>query len=68
MAQTTEQTAGWLRLVRASADLGLPYNVTLRKVLIGELRGRQLDGKWFVEAESVRRLRDLRDREPLPAA
>ena len=64
MVDTTE----WWRLIRGAAELGLPYNVALRKVLTRELRGEQRDGKWWVSAQSVRDLREQREREPLPAA
>ena len=46
----------WLTLTNAAALLRMSYNVILRKVLVGDLRGERRDGHWFVDANDLDRL------------
>jgi hypothetical protein len=48
-------------LTQAAAQLGRSYNQVLRLVLLGELRGRQRDGRWTVSRESVESLLSKRN-------
>ena len=42
-----------IRLMQAAAELQLPYHSTLRLVLTGKLKGGQVDGRWYVDMQSV---------------
>jgi hypothetical protein len=53
----------WWRLMRAAAKAKISYGAALHKVLTGEWRGEQRDGKWWVQAESVRRHQNPRAHE-----
>ena len=44
-------------LTEAGYRLGLSYSQILRRVMVGELRGNRVDGKWSVDVEAVERLR-----------
>ncbi len=50
-------------LVEAAVKLGASYNQTLRWVILGRLKGERRDGRWFVSAADVERLRAERERE-----
>ncbi len=43
-------------LTEAGHRLRLSYNQILRRVMVGELRGEQIDGRWQVDADQVERL------------
>ncbi len=46
-----EQTT--ITLTQAGHRLGLSYNQILRRVMVGELRGECVDGKWSVDVDAV---------------
>ena len=43
-------------LTDAGYRLRLSYNQVLRQVMVGELRGERVDGKWKVDADQVEKL------------
>jgi hypothetical protein len=45
-----------LPLMKAAVILGKSYNQTLRLVLIGEIKGEQRNGRWFLDSGDVARL------------
>lgn len=49
-----------VRLVEAAVKLELSYNQTLRWILLGRLKGEQRDGRWFVDAVDLERVRGER--------
>ncbi len=59
-------------LTQACLRQGLSYNQMLRRVLIGEVQGRQVNGRWVVtvtaDAGSTAAVRTSRSRVPAPAA
>jgi predicted site-specific integrase-resolvase len=57
-----------VRLVEAAVKLGASYNQTLRWVLLGRLKGVRRDGRWFVSAADVERMRAERAHEHAEAA
>lgn len=44
-------------LVDAAVKLRASYNQTLRWVMVGRLTGERRDGRWFVNAADLERLR-----------
>jgi ABC-type spermidine/putrescine transport system permease subunit II len=52
-----------VRLVEAAVKLGASYNQILRLVMLGQLKGGRRDGRWFVNAADVERLRAERARQ-----
>ena len=48
-----EQT---IPLTEAGHRLGLSYNQILRRVMVGEVRGKRVDGRWRVDVDEVERL------------
>ncbi len=67
-----EQTT--ITLTQAGHRLGLSYNQILRRVMVGELRGECVDGKWSVDVDAVesperpQRRSGLWSSEPRPQA
>jgi hypothetical protein len=57
-----------VRLVEAAVKLGASYNQTLRWVLVGRLKGRRREGRWFVDAHDLERLDRQRHAEQETAA
>jgi hypothetical protein len=53
--QSTEVT-----LTEAAITLAASYNQTLRWVMVGELKGERRNGRWFVDAADLERLRAAR--------
>ncbi len=51
-------------LPSAARRLGVSWPVAWRKLLRGELEGRQINGRWQVTASSVQRLQDEHHRQP----
>ena len=49
-----EQTT--IPLTEAGYRLALSYNQILRKVMVREIRGQRVDGRWRVDADEVERL------------
>jgi hypothetical protein len=52
-----EQSAVEIPLVDAAHQLCERYGATLNKVLVGELRGRKVNGRWWVDTASLERLK-----------
>jgi hypothetical protein len=46
-----------MSLTQAAVALQKSYNVVLRLVLLGRIRGEQRNGRWFVDARDVARLK-----------
>jgi hypothetical protein len=44
-------------LMDAAARLAASYNQTLRLVLVGKLAGERRNGRWYVDADDLERLR-----------
>lgn len=51
----------WLTLTDGAALARMSYNVILRKVLVGDLRGERREGHWYVDEAAVRRFMRERD-------
>ena len=51
----------WLTLTDGAVLARLSYNVILRKVLVGDLRGERREGHWYVDEAEVRRLMQERN-------
>jgi hypothetical protein len=47
-------------LTEAAITLAASYNQTLRWVMVGELKGARRNGRWFVDAVDLERLRAAR--------
>lgn len=59
----------YLSLPATAMRLGCSWGVAWRKLLTGQLEGKQVGGRWLISEESVRRVELLAaDREPVPAA
>jgi hypothetical protein len=58
-----------MTLIEAAATIGYSYNRILRLVLVRQLKGERKNGRWFVDATDVERLRgELKDPpSPTPA-
>ena len=52
----TQATANELPLALCAQRLGKSWGQTWRLMLRGTLKGRKVDGRWFVNAEDVERL------------
>jgi hypothetical protein len=59
MKTMKEQKKAEISLAAAAQQLGISWQRAWRLVLTGELDGRQRGGRWFVQAESVARRREL---------
>ncbi len=46
----------WIPLTVGAAEARVSYGVLLRKVLVGDVCGKRLDGHWYVAREDVLRL------------
>ena len=55
-----------VRLVEAAVKLGASYNQTLRWVMVGHLKGERREGRWFVNAADLERLRRERTKHAAP--
>ena len=57
-----------MTLVQASAALGKSYNATMRLVLTRVIRGEQRGGRWYCNADDVRRLSEQPEATSAPQA
>ena len=58
-----------ITLVQTAARLKVPYSKALRLVLIGKLEGEQVNGRWWVNVQSIKQM-EIRQGTPagLPMA
>lgn len=61
-------TAKLIPLTDAAIVLSASYNQTLRLVLLGELRGQRVHGRWMVDDGDIGRVRELLARKKPPRA
>lgn len=66
----SQTEAGYVSLPAAAMRLGCSWGVAWRKLLTGQLEGKQTaGGRWLIGEESIERLeRAGAERQPVPAA
>ena len=62
MNETINDERRVIPLARGLAIAGLRYGAGRDKILAGEIWGEQRDGRWYVDADEMARLRRERDR------
>jgi hypothetical protein len=55
-----------ITLTQAAIRMSASYNQTLRRVLLGEIRGVQRNGRWYVDRDDLERFVARSNAPPTP--